>query len=1535
MNRVICAFVRLAGSAVPVVAICAAVPAQTIQITSPASGAVFAPGQTIPVSVNADPSVFQAVGVGGKYPIGPSPVLTAPPYQFQLPTPTEIPPGRYSLSALGLTTANNPVGSAPVTIAIERPDIPQQLTSDLSSLYFDYLGEYVNMVVYGTFADGSSVDLTRSTLTTWASDNTSVATVDNQGTVTAAAPGTANISITNAGVSVQVPVTVPSPMHIIPAQISLYPSQTQQFYAHFSVPPGSITDNSVTWSLSPPLGSVDSTGVYTAPAAVDSVQTVTLTATSNANSAFTASVQIFVFPPISPLTISPASVSLQAAQTQQFLAVISNAAPTATWSISPPGAQSGWINSANGFYNAPDPIPSPLTVTVTAVSVADNTKTASAQVTLVPSASVSISPTSATLYASQTQQFTAALTVPGDSVTWSVTPAVGTINASGLYSAPSLVAYQQTVTITAFGAADGYTASATVTLLPTVSSAITVPSALAATPASVSEIDLSWSGSSEPGATIAGYSIFRNGTWAGSSSTTSYSDLGLLTATQYTYTVAAYDTQGNNSAPSAAVSATTLSGPVVSGLVAWYNFNEGTGAALHDSSGNGNNAVIQDTTSSGAATAPTWTSSQYSGSALVFDGRTSAAAPDSASLDPTTGLTLEAWVNPTALTDAPLIYKADGRYSLYLYYGTPGAQLNVTTSGEVDGTSPLATNVWTHLATTYDGTTQNLFVNGVLVATQPQTGAITSQGQPATSLLLGTDTYWDFFSGAMDGVRIYNYALSQAQIQSDMQAGSAPVSVSLSPTAATLYASQTQQFTASVANTTNTAVTWSFSPSAGTLGASGLYTAPASIAAQQTVTVTATSQADTTKLASATITLMPPIAVTVGPASASLYASQTQQFTATVVNATNTAVTWSISPAVGTVSATGLYTAPSAIAAQQTVTVTATSQADNTTAASAAITLLPPVAVSVTPASATLYASQTQAFTATVANTTNTAVTWALSPAVGTIDASGLYTAPNSISAAQTVTATATSVADGTKSASAQISLVQSSWYNASWAGRKQIVLDHTKVSGSANLTGFPVLISSTDPDFRSQSNGGWVGTATGGDILFTAADGVTKLAHEIESYDPVAGQLVAWVNVPTLSPSADTVLFLYLGNPGAADQQNAAGVWSGGYAGVWHLANTVNNGTTTVSGLNSVSGASATLSNVSPVAGQAGGGAGFNGGNSYINAGTPAALDITGAITVSAWVYPTGFGGGSRGRIVDKTNNSSPGYVFFADNSDTTDGITWSSNDSALEPAALALYPVGSWRYVVASYDGANTTLSICGFGGPCWGVQSNAYPAPPNTSSAPLYIGNRPALDRGFAGTLDEVRISNTARSSDWIQTEYNNQISPSGFQSTSATGGGSAVLVSPASATLTPSQTRQFTPSTPVSWSSPSAGSISASGLYTAPAIIDSQQTVTLTATSQADSTKTAAVAVTLAPLGTVTVSPSNPSLGASQTQQFTAAVTGISNTAVSWSISPSVGSISVSGLYTAPSSVTSQQKVTVTATSQANSAWTASATVTLTP
>src|SRR5581483_9755885 len=119
----------------------------------------------------------------------------------------------------------------------------------------------------------------------------------------------------------------------------------------------------------------------------------------------------------------------------------------------------------------------------------------------------------------------------------------------------------------------------------------------------------------------------------------------------------------------------------------------------------------------------------------------------------------------------------------------------------------------------------------------------------------------------------------------------------------------------------------------------GLYTAPASIVTPQKVTVTATSVADSILFGSAAVTLVPAVSVSVSPSSATLMGGQAQQFTAAVTNAANTAVTWSLNPNVGTITGSGLYTAPATIGVGQTVTVTATSVADGTKTATATVTL--------------------------------------------------------------------------------------------------------------------------------------------------------------------------------------------------------------------------------------------------------------------------------------------------------------------------------------------------------------------------------------------------------------------------------------------------------------------------------------------------------------------------------------------------------------------------------------------------------------------
>jgi hypothetical protein len=128
------------------------------------------------------------------------------------------------------------------------------------------------------------------------------------------------------------------------------------------------------------------------------------------------------------------------------------------------------------------------------------------------------------------------------------------------------------------------------------------------------------------------------------------------------------------------------------------------------------------------------------------------------------------------------------------------------------------------------------------------------------------------------------------------------------------------------------------------------------------------------------------------------------------------------------------------------------------------------------------------------------------------------------------------------------------SWYDEAWSSRQEITIDSDNAAYglSGNLTNFPYLIQLTD------GANDIFGTAQsdGDDILFTASDGVTKLAHEIESYDDGGGteELVAWVHIPTFVYNADTTIYMYYGNPNIENQEQPEQVWDDGYVGVWHM---------------------------------------------------------------------------------------------------------------------------------------------------------------------------------------------------------------------------------------------------------------------------------------------------------------------------------------------------------------------------------------------
>src|SRR3954453_18247183 len=261
--------------------------------------------------------------------------------------------------------------------------------------------------------------------------------------------------------------------------------------------------------------------------------------------------------------------------------------------------------------------------------------------------------------------------------------------------------------------------------------------------------------------------------------------------------------------------------------------------------------------------------------------------------------------------------------------------------------------------------------------------------------------------------------------KSSTKAGTSPpkslnVSFQLNQTQVTVLTGAQQQFSAVVQGTSDTAVNWSVdnvaggSAATGKINATGLYTAPNQAG---THTVTATSEADRRKKANATVAVV--TALSVSPTSAELMTGTTQQFTATVPGQTNPAIAWSVDgvdggdPPVGTISSDGIYTAPSS-SGSHTVAARYSGTASGTASSTVAV-----FSLSVSPGGVLVMPGGTQQFSADVQGISNTSVTWSVdgisggNSSVGTIDATGLYTAPNALGT-HTITVTTVASSSGT-----------------------------------------------------------------------------------------------------------------------------------------------------------------------------------------------------------------------------------------------------------------------------------------------------------------------------------------------------------------------------------------------------------------------------------------------------------------------------------------------------------------------------------------
>ena len=310
---------------------------------------------------------------------------------------------------------------------------------------------------------------------------------------------------------------------------------------------------------------------------------------------------------------------------------------------------------------------------------------------------------------------------------------------------------------------------------------------------------------------------------------------------------------------------------------------------------------------------------------------------------------------------------------------------------------------------------------------------------------------------------------------------------------------------------------------------------------------------------------------------------------------------------------------------------------------------------------------------------------------------------------------------------------------------RQPIQIFHTRVVNTENNVPILVKLRNTNFDFASAR-------ADGFDVRFAMFDG-TLLHFERERHDQAAQKAEYFVNVPTVHAGVDTFFYIYYGKSDAVDGQFPTLVWDANFKARWSLkenpagsAPQIRNST-----VNANHGTAFNMTSAQSVEGKIGRALDFDGVNDYVDVGNDASLDFGFPITLEAWVNPSSHPHFatiiSRRPAVYQANyviRTMGGRLEFYFRS----GATWH-----VHRTATAIITLNEWQHVVAVYDGSNVKTYRNGVE-----VYSAAETAIPWTGVGNVEIGR---ITHGgsqlWHGLLDEVRISNIARSASWIALQY----------------------------------------------------------------------------------------------------------------------------------------------------------------------------------
>jgi len=335
----------------------------------------------------------------------------------------------------------------------------------------------------------------------------------------------------------------------------------------------------------------------------------------------------------------------------------------------------------------------------------------------------------------------------------------------------------------------------------------------------------------------------------------------------------------------------------------------------------------------------------------------------------------------------------------------------------------------------------------------------------------------------------------------------------------------------------------------------------------------------------------------------------------------------------------------------------------------------------------------------------------------------------------------------------------------AGYEYRKLITIEGDSVKGTLDLINFPVMVKLNEADLKSTSHGGGVENPSGYDILFTAIDGNTLLKHELQNYTSSTGELLCWVNYPSLSPGIDDSLYVYFGKSGVYTDPSDTLTWNNNYIGVWHLENLTDAaGTYIFTDHNTAANSNGYLGAAREFDGD---------GDDLEDLKGGTYLDGLAAFTISMWAK-SDVVGSDRG-------------LLYADDPDGLDRRLMIRQDAAGEKGGgVNVYRTSSllglnnkqrhessngsatlaWQYITMTQsDGLATNFYLDGsLDTPSW---SNSRTGTTNRSEKLLIgKGSKDGATSSWDGLIDEIRISNVELSADWIATEYINMTTPESF-------------------------------------------------------------------------------------------------------------------------------------------------------------------------